>query len=180
MSDTPKPTTRHLRRVEQVLKSLDSEKPSNRLLAIEKCGRLTPNVGSVLAALLRLLNDPDELLRLKAIEALTQAFPEAEEKLTEVLSPLESDDPKVRLAATSQVIIILAQRLAALSGVGPFEPPPRIDPHQRVKEDVMTKHAGRWVAWTNDRQRFLAVADSFTDVMNSSDLLVGASPDLRM
>ena len=29
-------------------------------------------------------------------------------------------------------------------------------------------YAGRWVAWTRDRQRVLAVADSFTDVMNQA------------
>jgi hypothetical protein len=34
-------------------------------------------------------------------------------------------------------------------------------------EDVM-EYAGRWVAWTRDRQRVLAVADSFADVMNQA------------
>ena len=30
------------------------------------------------------------------------------------------------------------------------------------------EYAGRWVAWTRDRQRILAVADSFTDVLNQA------------
>ena len=30
------------------------------------------------------------------------------------------------------------------------------------------EYAGRWVAWTRDRQRVLAVADSFADVMNQA------------
>jgi hypothetical protein len=30
------------------------------------------------------------------------------------------------------------------------------------------EYAGRWVAWTRDRQRVLALADSFADVMNQA------------
>ena len=36
-----------------------------------------------------------------------------------------------------------------------------------VMEDLM-EYAGRWVAWTSDRQRVVAVADSFADVMKQA------------
>ena len=40
-------------------------------------------------------------------------------------------------------------------------------PDDSVMEDLM-EHAGRWVAWTRDRQRILAVADSFADAMTQA------------
>jgi hypothetical protein len=43
-----------------------------------------------------------------------------------------------------------------------------------VPEDIM-EHAGRWVAWTRDRQRILAVADSFQDAM--AQALAAGEPD---
>ena len=98
---------------------------------------------------------------------LPLAFPDAEEILIELLSPVESEDPKVRLAAISQVIIILPQVLAALSGMMPDGSSAAFNQPVPVMEDLM-EYAGRWVAWTRDRQRVLAVADSFADVMNQA------------
>jgi hypothetical protein len=42
-----------------------------------------------------------------------------------------------------------------------------VRPVAQIMEDLM-EYAGRWVAWTRDRQRVLAVADSFADVMNQA------------
>jgi hypothetical protein len=134
---------------------------------IEECGQFAPYVGAVLAALLRGLNDPDEVVRLKAFQGLPRAFPGAEEMLIKLLSPVESEDPKVRLAAISRVIIILPQVLAALSGMTPHRSSAALSQPAPVTEDLM-EYAGRWVAWTRDRQRILAVADSFADVMNQA------------
>ena len=168
MPEKPKSTTRdRLRPVAQVLEDLDSPEPSKRVRAIAECGDLAPYVGAVLAALLRGLNDPDEHVRLKAFQGLPRAFPDAEERLIKLLSPVESDDPKVRLAAISQVIIILPQVLAALSGMTPDGSSAAFNQPVPVTEDLM-EYAGRWVAWTRDRQRVLAVADSFADVMNQA------------
>jgi hypothetical protein len=37
------------------------------------------------------------------------------------------------------------------------------------------EHKGRWVAWTRDRQRVIAVADSFADVMKQA--IASGEPD---
>jgi len=87
--------------------------------------------------------------------------------LSELLSPVESEDPKVRLAAINRVIIILPQVLAALAGMKPARSSAAFNQTVPVTEDVM-QYAGRWVAWTNDRQRVVAVADSFADVLNQA------------
>jgi hypothetical protein len=132
-----------------------------------ECGALAPYVGAVLAALLRGLNDPDEDVRFKAFQGLPLAFPSAEELLSHLLSPVASEDPKVRLAAISRVVRILPQVLAALPGVTPKGSSATLNQPVPITEDLM-EHAGRWVAWTRDRQRVVAVADSFVDVMNQA------------
>jgi hypothetical protein len=166
MPEKPKRTTRdRLRPVAKRLQDLDSSEPSKRERAIDECSDLAPYVGEVLAALLRGLNDPDEVVRLKASKGLLRAFPGAEE--IKLLSPVEIEDPKVRLAAVREVIIILAQVLADLSGMMPDGSSDASRQPVPVTEDLMV-YAGRWVAWTRDRQRVLAVADSFADVMNQA------------
>jgi hypothetical protein len=168
MPEKPKSTKRSRRRpVAQLLKDLDSSEPSMRERAIEECGELAPYVGAVLAALLRGLNDPDEVVRLKAFQGLLRTFPSAEERLIELLSPVESDDQKVRLAAISEVNIILPQLVAALSGMMPYGSPVAFSQPVAVTEDLM-QYSGRWVAWTNDRKRVLAVADSFAEVVKQA------------
>jgi Protein of unknown function (DUF2384) len=168
MAEKPKRTTQdRLRLVAKRLQDLDNSEPSKRRRVIEECGDLAPYVGAVLAALLRGLDDPDEDVRLKASQGLPRAFPRAEERLIELLGPVESEDPKVRLATISQVIILLPQVLADLSGVTPDGSSAACRQPVPVTEDLM-EYAGRWVAWTRDRQRVLAVADSFPDVMNQA------------
>jgi hypothetical protein len=135
--------------------------------AIGECGDLAPYVGAVLAALLRGLNDPDELVRLKAFQGVPRAFPGAEERLSELLSPVESEDPEVRLAAISRLVTILPQVLADLSGMTPNGSSAALNQPVPVTEDLM-EHAGRWVAWTRDRRRVVAVADSFADVLDQA------------
>ena len=91
MPEKPKSTTRHdLRQAARVVQDLDSSEPSKRMRAIEECGDLAPYVGAVLAALLRGLNDPDEVVRLKAFQGLPRAFPGADETLIKLLRPVES------------------------------------------------------------------------------------------
>lgn len=66
----------------------------------------------------------------------------------------------------------IAQVLADLDSSEPSGPNSKQpDP---VREDLM-EYAGRWVAWTRDRQRVLAVADSFADVMKQA--LASGEPD---
>ena len=166
MPEKPKRTTRdHPRPMAQLLKDLDSPDPSKRERTIKKCGDLAPDLGVALVGLLRGLNDPDESIRAMAFDGVLQAFPDFEQALVNSLSPVESDDPKVRLAAISQVITILPHILAALSGITLDGSSAAVQQPAPVMEDLM-EHAGRWVAWTKNRQRVLAVADSFADVMN--------------
>jgi Protein of unknown function (DUF2384) len=153
--------------VAQVLKDLDSSEPSKRTRVIGECRDLAPCVGAVLAGVLRGLNDPDEVVRLKAFQGLLRAFPGAEEKLIQLLSPVESEDPRVRGAAIGQMITILPRVLAVLSGMMPRESSAALNQPVLLTEDLM-EYAGRWVAWTNDRQRVLAVADSFADVVDQA------------
>jgi Protein of unknown function (DUF2384) len=168
MPEKPKSTTRdRLRSGAKALKDRDNSGPSKRARAIDECWDLAPHVGAVLAALLRGLNDPDGQVRRKAFNGLLRAFPGDEERLTELLRPVESKDPNVRLAAISRVIIILPQVLAALSGMTAEGSSAASRQPIPVTETLM-EYAGRWVAWTRDRQRVLAVADSFTDVMNQA------------
>jgi hypothetical protein len=168
MPEKPKSTTRdRLRSRVKVLKDRDNSVPSKREPTIDECWDLAPNVGAVLAALLRGLNDPDGQVRRKASSGLLRAFPGDEERLTELLRPVESKDPRVRLAAIGQVIITLPQVLAALSGMTADGPSASLNQPIPVTENLM-EYAGRWVAWTRDRQRVLAVADSFTDVMDQA------------
>jgi antitoxin Xre/MbcA/ParS-like protein len=169
MPEKPKSTTRdQVRRVAQVLKDVDSSDPLKRASAIAECGDLAPYLGAVLAALLRGLNDPDDIVRLKAFQGLPRAFPSAEKILIKLLSSVESEDPKVRLAAISQVITILPQVLAVLSGMTPDGSAGDLNQPVPVMEDLV-EYPGRWVAWTRDRQRVLAVADSFADVINQAN-----------
>jgi hypothetical protein len=169
MPEKPKSTTQdHLRAMAQVVEDLNSLEPSKRQRVIDECGGLAPFVGAVLVALLRGLNDPDEVVRLKAFQGLPRVFPGAAEMLTNLLSPVESEDPKVRLAAITQVIIILPQVLAAFSGMTPDGSSAAVNQPVPVTEDLM-QYAGRWVAWTRDRRRILAVANSFADVVKQAN-----------
>lgn len=152
------------RPIARVVEDLESSEPSDRLRAIEEVGDRAPNIGAILVALLRGLNDPDENVRYRSFGGLLRAFPEDGEKLSRLLSNVESPDPKVRLASIRQVVTILPRVLADRSGMtqdASLPAPPQPVP---VTEDLM-KHAGRWVAWTRDRRRVVAVADSFADVM---------------
>ena len=54
----------------RVLEDLCSSEPSKRKRAIEECEDMAPQVGAVLAASLRGLNDPDDLVRLEASQGL--------------------------------------------------------------------------------------------------------------
>jgi hypothetical protein len=165
MVEKRKPTSpARLRSVATILADLESPERSRRQRAIDEFRGFAPHVEVFLTVLLRGLNDPDELVRVQAGKALLRAFPSAEAPLSDLLPDIESDEPKVRLAAISRVLILLPNVLAALSGTQ-FAP---------VTEDLM-EHAGRWVAWTRDRQRVLAVADSFADVMQQA--IAAGEPD---
>lgn len=159
-----RPSRDHLRPVAQIFTDLDSPEPSRRQRAISECWNLAPHVGAILAALLRGLNDDDELVRLQAAKGLLRAFPSARTMLSRLVNNIESNEPKVRLAAIERIITILPNVLAALAGVRPDDSSTPGKQPEPVREDLM-EHAGRWVAWTRDRQRILAVADSFADAM---------------
>ena len=168
MSEKPKSITQaHLLKLARILEDLDRFGPSQRAQAIQDCVDLAPYVGKVLTALLRGLNDSDDLVRFKAIEGLSRVFPDAGAALARLVEPVESEDPKVRLAAIAQVITILPQMLAPSSGVTPHLSAAAIGHPVPFMEDPM-QYAGRWVAWTNDRQRVLAVADSYGDVVKQA------------
>jgi len=152
------PSGAPLRPVEQIPAELESPEFSHREQAVSQFWDLAPQVEVLLATLLRGLNDPDELIRYEAVKLLLRAFPSAEAALSRLLTDdIASPDSKVRLAAIRRVFIILPNVLAALAGIS-LEP---------GRENFM-EHAGRWVAWTRDRQRVLAVADSFADVMQQA------------
>jgi Protein of unknown function (DUF2384) len=162
-----RPSRDRLSSMPQILSDLDSPEPSRRERAIGECWGLVPHVGAILAALLRGLNDDDELVRLQAVKGLLRAFPSQESSLSHLLSNIESNEPKVRLAAMERIIILLPNILAVLSGMKPDESSTPGKHPDSVMEDLM-EHAGRWVAWTRDRQRILAVADSFADAMTQA------------
>jgi hypothetical protein len=175
MADKPKrPSRDRLRPPAQILAALDSPEPSRRQRAIRECRDFAPHAGAILAALLRGLNNPDELVRVGAIKGLLRAFPSAGTTLERLLSDTDSDEPKARLAAIGRVIILLPTVLAALSGITPDEPSPTGKQPDPAREDLM-EYPGRWVAWTRDRQRVLAVADSFADVMRQA--IASGEPD---
>src|SRR6266699_945944 len=105
----------------QVLADLDSQELSRQEQTIGEYWELVPHVEAILAALLHGLNDDDELVRLQAAKGLLLAFPSAETALSRLLSDIESNEPKVRLAAIERIITILANVLADLSGIKPEE-----------------------------------------------------------
>jgi hypothetical protein len=141
-----KSTRRSPRRpVTRILEDLDSSELSKRKWAIKGCADLAPQVRAVLVALLRGLNDPEDLVRLEASQGLLRAFPGAEERLSEVLSELGSDDAKVRVAAIARVVTSLPQVLMASSGMTPIAASAALHQPALVTEDLM-EHAGRWVA----------------------------------
>jgi hypothetical protein len=131
--------------------------------AVQECGDHASFSRAILAALLRALGDPDEEVRGKAIYNLSEAFPEALAELQR-LGAILGEDPKPRLAVIHHLSIILAQSLAR--GFGQ-QPSPAIKEVVSPWEGPM-KQAGRWVAWTRDRKRVLAVADSFPEVMSQA------------
>lgn len=158
------PSRDRFRKVAQILTNLDSPEPSRRERAIGECRDRAPQVEPILVALLRGLNDEDEHVRWHAVNGLLCAFPSAENTLSRLLKSIESNEPKVRLAAIDRIITILPNILAALSGMKPDESSTTGKQSDPVMEDLM-EHAGRWVAWSRDRQKLLAVADSFQDAM---------------
>lgn len=167
------------RPVAQIREALDSPDHSSHQQAIDACWDLAPHVEPVLAALLRGLNDPDDLVRLHAFKGLMRAFPRVEDPISLLLGDiLDSKDPKVRLAAVGRVIILLANALADLAGVKPDASTSIARQSDPFKEDLM-EHAGRWIAWTRDRQRILAVADSFTDAMKQAEAAGESDPYVK-
>jgi len=176
MTEKPKrPSEDHLGSVAQQLTAPGTPAPSNWELAFEDVWEDLPHVGAVLALLMRGLNSDDEPVRYRAFNGLLRAFPSAETPLSELAKGIQSDDTKVRLAAIERVIIILANHLPFLSD---DRSPNRLRGAWQAgiqstatgkepghfKEDRV-EHAGRWVAWSRDRQRVIAVADSFADVV---------------
>jgi hypothetical protein len=175
MADKRKsPSRDRLPPVAQILADLDSPESSRREQVIGGCWEFVPHVGALLTALLRGLNDADEIVRLQAAKGLLLAFPRAQIALSSQLIDIESDDPRVRLAAIERIIRILANLLGILSGIEPDQSSIAGRKPDAVMEDLMD-HAGRWVAWTRDRQRILAVADSFADAMTQA--LAAREPD---
>ncbi len=149
-----------LRSAAQILPNLGSTEPSRGEEAIGEFWEFLPHIERILSALLRGLNSGNEDVREQAAKGLLLAFPSTDAGFSRLLGDIvESGEPKVRLAAIERVIIILANDLAALSGMKPNDKPPN-----PVMEGLM-EHPGQWIAWSRDRQRMLAVADSFTDVM---------------
>jgi hypothetical protein len=136
---------------------LENPESSRREHALGQLWEFAPVVEPFFTVFLRGLNDPDDDIRGQAVRGLLRAFPSAESPLSDLLADVQSEDAKVRLAAIRRVLIILPNVLAALAGI-------QLEP---VVEDLM-EHAGRWVAWTRDRQRVLAVADSFAEVMQQA------------
>ncbi len=163
-----RPSRERLSPSTQILADLESPEPSRREPAIGECWELAPHVGAVLAVLLRGLNDHDDLVRLQAAKGLLRAFPSAETTLSRLLCNIvETNEPKVRLAAIERIITMVPNVLAVLSGMKPDESSTAGKHPNPVTEDLM-EHAGRWVAWTPDRQRILAVADSFADAIRQA------------
>jgi hypothetical protein len=155
-----------------------SSEPARREEGIGACWDLLPHVEPILAALLRGLNSPDYDAREQAIKGLLLAFPNAGIQLSRVLMDIESDEPKVRLAAIREAITILANALAALAGMKSAESAPTGGKPDRFTEDLM-EHAGRWIAWTQDRKRILAVANSFVDVMAQAEAAGESDPYVK-
>jgi hypothetical protein len=164
----------------QLLKALESPKLATRERVIDQSRKSAPRAGQVLAALLRGLNDEDEAVRLEAAKGIMDAFPNAEGQFSHPLMNeiVESDEPKVRLAAIRSIIILLPNVLAALSGFKPDELSTTGRQPDPVMEDLM-EHAGRWIAWTRDRKQILAVADSFTDVMAMAEAVGESDPYVK-
>ncbi|MBV9123503.1 MAG: DUF2384 domain-containing protein [Planctomycetes bacterium] len=143
-----------------------------------ECWDFAPHAGAILTSLLHGLTDPEKLIRLSAIKGLMHAFPIAETPLSHLLDDILSDEPKVRLAAIEQIIKILPNILVSSSGLGADSLAPPGKQPGPVTEDFMD-YAGRWVAWTRDRQRVLAVADSFTDVLKQAQAAGEPDPYIK-
>jgi hypothetical protein len=168
MSEQPKSTpVVNDRLIAHLRKELENQDPSRRAWAIGEYCDLATLARETVVALLRGLNDPDSDLRYLAVKGFLLAFPIPEAVLSGLLRKIESDDPEVRLAAIDQLLILLPRVLASLSGRQATEQPPTSKQPDSAREDFM-EYAGRWVAWTRDRQRILAVADSFADVMKKA------------
>jgi hypothetical protein len=124
------------------------------------------------------LNDPDEGVRWTALKGLARAFPEAENVLDELVNDVQSEDPKVRLAASRRIITILAAFLSASLGPMPAESSPSGKQADAVTEGLM-EYAGRWVAWSRNRERVIAVADTYADVMKQALAAGEANPFVK-
>ncbi len=160
---------------EQILAHQASPEPSRLGQATGDFWHYIPHIEPTLVALLRGLNSPDDPEeRVRAVQGLLFAFPSVDRALARALAEIESNELKVRLAAIGRTIIILANALAAFSGIQPDESSTTGKQPDPVMEDLMV-HAGRWVAWTRDRQRVVAVADSFSDVVKEA--LAAGEPD---
>jgi hypothetical protein len=169
MTSKSKPPARDRRRaVSEVLENLGSAETSGQERLIGEVWDLLPHVEPILAALLRGLNSDNEDVRYQTAKGILRAFPSAETRLTRHMREIESSEPKVRLAATERIIIILANALADLAGIKLDESATTGRQPDPFKEDLV-KHAGQWIAWSRDRQRILAVADSFSGVMAQAE-----------
>lgn len=158
---------------EQILNDLGSSEHSRRVRAMGECGELAPHVGAVLTALLRGLNDDDEGIRLQAIKGLMRTFPDAEDTLARFGDAILSNEPKARLQAIRSIIIVLSNVLASWLGMKLDDSSTTGNKPDPFRE-IIVKNAGRWIAMTRDRERVLAIADSF-DVVMEQALAAGES-----
>jgi|GEM_PF-1023337 len=150
-----------LPKTSEKLKDLSKSRPAAPEDALDSHWGFFPQVEPALTSLLRGLNEEKEEIRYHAFHALLLAFPSAEPLLADLVTPLSSEDPKVRLDAVRQGIILLANVMAAMAGIAPVVPGTL---PLSVKEDLM-EEAGRWIAWSHDQRKILAVADSFADAV---------------
>ena len=107
MPEKPKKTTRnHLRPLTQIREDLDSSDLRSEHGPLRNAGTW-PRLSGPFWPRCSRTQRPRGIYSAESIQLLPLAFPGAEEMLTELLSPVESEDPKVRLAAISRVITIL-------------------------------------------------------------------------
>lgn len=165
-------------KIAQVLANLGSSEGSRLEGGIGEASEFAPQIEPTMTVLLRGLNNPAENVRYQAFQCLLLAFPSAATSLHRLEASFHSEDPKDRLAGVRNVIIILANALADLAGTKLDESPPTGGESDTFTEELM-EHAGRWVAWSQDRKQILAVADSFAEVMEQAEAAGESDPYVK-
>jgi hypothetical protein len=175
-TDSDRQNTRRVRELRTLLATLEGKLSGggeqDREAAIRELRNLGAGALPALPAIARAVGDSDELVVKEALGYFGDLCPAVSEQNPELWSRLHSCDDKVRLAAAEDLVRIFPS-------VAPGGAARGRDHLLAINEDAMPQARetplssaevlGKWVAWDENQETVLAVADSYSELMRCID-----------